>query len=173
MPWKAPTAADVLSEFTPNEVAAITTLMGGSPFDPNSKLSVIVQRTVDEIRGYIRSGAYPVDETSVTTLPDALIPDCISMARWRFLISAPQLKQLQTQERYQDLMDSLKKIQAIGQHQFNVEPPTSSTVDRAGNWNSENKILMRTHPIPGPSKQFQFDPNQPPYANPNAPADAP
>ena len=173
MAWKAPTAEDVLSEFTPSEVTSITNLMGGSPFDPTGKVTVIVKRTVDEIRGYINSGAYAIDTSADDTLPPSLIADCISIARWRFLISAPQLKQLQTQERYNDLMDSLKKLALIAQHEFNVEPPTPSGVIRAGMWNSENKILMRTHPTPAPSTQFQVQQNQPAYANPDAPPDAP
>jgi hypothetical protein len=173
MPWVTPTPADILSEFTPQENVTITTLMGGDPYHNDSKIAGIVARTVAEIRGYIRSGAYPLDETSDATLPASLVPDLISMGRWRFLISAPQLKQLQTQERYQDMLESLKKIQAIGQHQFNVEPPTPSAVSRVGNWNSENKLIMRTHPTPAPSTQFQVQQNQPAYANPDAPADSP
>lgn len=173
MAWITPTTGDILSEFTPQEVATITTLMGGDPYNDKSKLAVILQRTIDEIRGYIRSGAYPVDEASEATLPKSLVPDLISIGRWRFLISAPQLKQLQTQERYQDMLESLKKLQLIGQHQFNVEPPTGTDLPRTGNWNSENKILMRTHPTPAPSTQFQAQQNQPAYANPDAPADSP
>ena len=173
MSWITPTPQDVLSEFTPSEVAAISNLMGGAPFDSTSKLGTILTRTIAEIRGYIRSGAYATDTASDTTLPASLIPDAISLARWRFLISAPQLKQLQTQERYQDLMDSLGKLQKIANHEFNVEPPLPSTVTRAGSWNSENKIIMRTHPTPAPSTQFQVQQNQPPYANPDAPPDSP
>jgi hypothetical protein len=39
-----------------------------------------------------------------------------------------------------------------------------------GHWNSEPKLIMRTHPVPPPSAQF---PPGTAYANPDAPADAP
>jgi hypothetical protein len=38
-----------------------------------------------------------------------------------------------------------------------------------GTWNSENKIVMRTHPTPTPARQFP--PLTGNYANPDAPAD--
>lgn len=38
-----------------------------------------------------------------------------------------------------------------------------------GNWDSENKLIMRTHPVPRP--RTQFDPQTNTYANPDAPAD--
>lgn len=169
--WVSVTVDDVLSEFTPSELATITAMMGGQPLDNTSKLAQVLARTISEIRGYISSGDYPLDPDSETTLPPSLVVDAISISRWRFLISVPQLKQLQTQERYQSNLDSIKKLQSISQQQYNVERPTASTTSRFGMWNSENKIIMRTHPTPAPSTQFQIQQNQPAYANPDAPAD--
>lgn len=53
------------------------------------------------------------------------------------------------------------------------EPPdtvdTSQPLPNVGSWNSENKIIMRTHPVPRP--RTQFDPQVNTYANPDAAAD--
>ena len=52
-----------------------------------------------------------------------------------------------------------------------IEAPSGP--DLTGNWNSENKLIMRTHPTPSPYEQFQdTEFNQPTYANPNATSDS-
>src|SRR5258708_39661441 len=52
---------------------------------------------------------------------------------------------------------------------FVVEPPIAEINPRTGNWNSENKILMRTHPVPRPATQFTPQINT--YANPTSTGD--
>jgi hypothetical protein len=52
--------------------------------------------------------------------------------------------------------------------QFNVEPPIPPASNlQAGCWNSENKLIMRTHPVVKPGPQGTNA-----YANPDAPDDA-
>ena len=52
-----------------------------------------------------------------------------------------------------------------------IEPPAAPT-GNLGNWNSENRLVMRTHPIPPMQTQVSTaPPNTPPYANPAAPGD--
>jgi len=169
MAWQTPTVDEVLGEFTPTELASITQLMGHAPLDYTTKLSLILSRVIAEIRDYIRSGDYDLDEDE-TTLPVALFPDAISISRWRFLVSVPDFRQLQTEERKGLYQDSITKLTAIAKGQFSVEPPVPlETVPGAVGWNSENKVLMRTHPVPRPGTQFQTQTNT--YANPNAPED--
>ena len=170
MAWIAPTADDVLSEFTPSELASITQLMGGEPLDNTTKVAVILARTVSEIRGYINAGNYPLD-ADTTTIPPGLVSDAVAIGRWRFLISAPQLKALQTDDRKALYDDSIKKLQLIAQGKFSVEDPVAENEPGAANWNSENKLIMRTHPVPRPGVQWTPQANT--YANPNAPEDTP
>lgn len=49
------------------------------------------------------------------------------------------------------------------------DPDTATTPPNPGEWNSENKIVMRTHPVPRPGNQFTPQTNT--YANPDAAAD--
>lgn len=160
MPWETLNTDDVLSEFTPNEAATIRNIQGsgsgsGPPF---TNIDVIVARTIDEVRGFIMAGDYAVDETADDTLPRGLFADGIAIARWRVLIALPQLRQLQTEERKKAFDDAMAKLNLIAAGEFTVEPPLPPDTDfSAGCWNSESKILMRTH---GDA-----------YANPDAPAD--
>lgn len=167
--WIVPTVDDVMGQFTPTELAAFNTLLGGLPIDPTTKMGVIVTNVVSEIRGAIIAGGYDVDTTSTETIPAGLLSDLISISRWRFLVSVPQFKQFQTDERKGLYSDSLGKLKLIADQQYSPESPTESTTVRTGMWNAENKILMRTHPVPYPGSQFA--PQDGTYANPDAPPD--
>jgi len=171
MSWEVLTTEYVLSEFTLAEAGAIRSLQGsgsgsGIPF---GNIDVIVATVIDEVRGYIIAGGYEVDPVLDTTIPTALFNDAIAIARWRLLIATPSFKQLQTDERQQAHKDALAKLSLVAQQKFVIEPPTADTNPRTGNWNAENKLIMRTHPIPTPATQWT--PQTDTYANPDAPAD--
>ncbi len=178
MSWEVLHTEDVLSEFTVAENSAIRNLLGGSGSGSASgsgsgppfwNLDLVTVRVIDEVRGYIISGGYEVDPILDNTIPLGLFEDAIAIARWRILISTPLLKQLQTEERQRAFEDALKKLALIAQQKFSVEPPTPDTFPRTGMWNSENKLIMRTHPIPTPATQWTPQINT--YANPDAPQD--
>jgi hypothetical protein len=171
MAWEILTTEDVLSEFTLAEAAALRTLQGsgsgsGLPF---ANIDLIVAHAIDEVRGFIAAGGYTVDPILDNSIPVGLFEDGIALARWRVLIAVPALKQLQTQERKEAFDEALKKLMLIAAQQFSVESPTPDANPKTGNWNSENKLIMRTHPIPRPATQFTPQINT--YANPDAPAD--
>jgi len=171
MSWEVLTSEDVLSEFTVAEASSIRSLQGsgsgsGLPF---GNIDVIVATAIDEVRGYIIAGGYPLPASPDNALPAGLFADAIAIARWRLLIATPSFKQLQTDERKEAFELALKKLALISQQQFAIEPPTPDVNPRSGNWNAENKLIMRTHPIPTPATQFT--PQTDAYANPGAPAD--
>src|SRR5712672_70618 len=171
MAWEILTTEDVLSQFTIAEAAAIRTLQGsgtgsGLPF---VNIDMKVAKVVDEVRGYIIAGGYAGDPILDTTIPAGLFEDAITIARWRLLISTPSFRQLQTEERKQAFEDALKKLALVAAQKFFIEPPIPETNPRTGNWNSENKLIMRTHPVPRPATQFTPQINT--YANPTAPMD--
>ncbi len=171
MAWEVLTTEDVLSEFTIQEAAALRTLQGsgsgsGLPF---ANIDYIVVNVIDEIRGYIVAGGYDVDLVFDNTIPTGLFEDGIAIARWRILIAVPMLKQLQTEERRLAYEEAIKEMLMIAKGEFFVEPPIPSIIPRTGNWNSENKLIMRTHPVPRPATQFT--PQIDTYANPDGPAD--
>lgn len=175
MSWQIFTTEDAISQFTQAEAAAIRSLQGsGSGWGSGSgtqyaNADIIVAKVIDEVRGYIISGGYAVDLLDDRTLPIGLFDDAIAIARWRLLISTPSFRQLQTEERKLAFDKAIEKLIAISQQQFVVEPPIPETNPRTGQWNSENKLIMRTHPVPRPGAQFPPTPNM--YANPDAPED--
>ena len=171
MSWEILTTEDVLSEFTIAEAGAIRSLQGsgsgsGMPF---GNIDVIVGTAIDEVRGYIIAGDYDLPETPDNVIPTGLFADAIAVARWRLLIATPSFKQLQTDERKEAFEMALAKLALIAQQKFAVEPPIPPANPRGGQWNAENKLIMRTHPIPTPATQFS--PQTDTYANPDAPAD--
>lgn len=171
MSWEILTTEDVLSEFTIAEASAIRTLQGsgsgsGLPF---GNIDVIVARAIDEVRGYIISGGYAVDPVLDNTIPIGLFADAVAIARWRLLIATPSFRQLQTEERKLAFEAAIAKLMLIAQQKFVVEPPVPEVNPRTGNWNAENKLIMRTHPIPTPATQWT--PQIDTYANPDAPED--
>ncbi len=172
MSWAVLNTEDVLSEFTLQEAAALRTLQGsgsgsGLPF---TNIDTIVAHVIDAVRGFIIAGGYAVDPAFDNTLPLGLFQDAIAIARWRVLIATPLLKQLQTEDRRQACEDALKKLGLIAEQKFAPEPIPGDTTARGGNWNSENKLIMRNHPIPRPGAQFTPQLNA--YANPTPPAPA-
>lgn len=170
MSWEQLTTEDVLTEFTLAESFSIRQLQGSGTGSgmPIADLDDITGRVIDEVRAYINSGGYALDVIS-NTIPIGLFEDAIAIARWRYLIAVPSFRQLQTEERRLAYESALKKLLLIAQQKFAVEPPTPDTNARSGNWNSENKLIMRAHPPPRPAAQFQPQLNT--YANPTAPAD--
>jgi len=171
MAWEILTTEDVLSEFTVSEAAALRQLQGsgsgsGLPF---ANIDLIVTHAVDEVRGFIDSGGYTLDQISDKTIPIGLFEDAIAIARWRVLIAVPSFRQLQTSERKAAFDDAMKKMFLIASRDFSVEPPIPDLNPRTGNWNAENKLIMRTHPIPTPATQFTPQINT--YANPDGPPD--
>ena len=139
--WTQPAADDVLSEFTPGEVATLQKIQGKT-----TNLAAILARVVAEVRDSIRSGGYALDTESSATLPLGLHNDAIVITRWRWLISIPAAKAYQTEVREKAAEKALEKLGKIASQKFAVESPTAApTATSAGGWNSENKILMRTH----------------------------
>lgn len=67
-----------------------------------------------------------------------------------------------------------KRLEQLKARKEQVEPAdnpdTVAGPVNPGTWNSESKILMRTHPVPQPGAQFP--PVTGNYANPDAPQDA-
>lgn len=67
-----------------------------------------------------------------------------------------------------------RRLKQLFERKEQVETADNPATDvgpvNPGMWNSENKLVMRTHPVPKP--RTQFDPQTDAYANPAAPDDA-
>lgn len=160
MAWNTIAATDVLAEFTPQEQAALQGIQGA-----DTQLALLLAGVVGAVRGAISAGGYALDAAG--TVPDQLRPDCIALARWRWLTSFPTLKAFQTEARRDLAKAAQERIDAASNQKLNVEAPASAATP-TGNWNSERKILPRAFPVPAPSTQFQTTTDTG-YANPDGP----
>lgn len=138
MAWIALTDADVLDEITPAENAALKNIQGATEVLPR-----VVARVVAKFRGAIQSGGATLGPSG--TLPDSVHDDAVAYARWRFLITLPQAKTLQTEERRLAYEEAVKMLEALRQREFSVEPDDDTGPASGGNWGSETKLTMRTH----------------------------
>jgi hypothetical protein len=171
MAWKTVTVEDVLGELTVQEQAALKGIEGA-----RDQLPLILARVVNAARGAIRAGAYPLGEEGTT--PDQLDLDIIAMARWRWLTAFPQLQRLQTRDRRDAHDEGLARLDRIARQKIAIEPPPKPARSaraklpspKSGQWNSENKLLNRTHPVPTPEAQWPVpEGTLPPWANPEMP----
>lgn len=130
MSWITPTADNVLSEFTQRELSLVGNLQGVAA----NNLEDVLGRVVDEVRENIRSGGKAVDPVA-TTIPRGILSDAIAIARWRLLVSIPQLKALQSDARKDEYTRAMDKLQRISQGKFIVESPSgedSTTLEQTG-----------------------------------------
>lgn len=159
MAWRALAITDI--RLTPQEKATMENIQGSTDIK-----STILTNVIREFVGAIRAGGYEVVDDD--TIPDLVRNHVINRTRWLWLVEFPQLKIFQTPEREKLNQAAEDALAKISNRELNVEPPTAVTA--SGNWNSENKIVGRTHPIPRPGTQYQG--NETGYANPDAPADS-
>ncbi len=163
MSWKSFTTADVLAAFNDSEK---------SQYDAatySDDLGNIVLQVCDEFQGAIKSRT--TDVPGPAQLPAGFIGKACQMVIWRFLNKIPAGTGLLTEQRAKQNERAEKLIDDIRAGKAFIEP--SSEVNRPPMvaWNSENKVILRTHPTPAPSQQFPPSTTAPGYANPNAPAD--
>lgn len=121
MSWETVSAADVLEEFTPQEKAAINAVQGA-----DTNLDGVLNRTVKAARGSISAGGNPMAPGD--TIPEQLIPDVISIARWRWLSSLPTLKALQTDARKDLAKEAAATLTKIAMGDLKTEIPAERIV---------------------------------------------
>jgi len=136
MSWKTVTAEDVLSEFTPQEQAALKAIQGAT-----DQLPSIVARVVAAARGAIRAGGYELGAEG--TIPDQIESDVVAIARWRWLIAFSQLQRLQTNERQAAHDLGQARLDAAGRQQLSIEPPQPGVNAPSGSWGSAPKVPGR------------------------------
>lgn len=119
MAWIALTTTDILEEFTPQEQASLQTIQAGT-----TQLAAILTKAINEARSAIQGGGNDLDADG--TLPGLVLPSVVSIARWRFLVSFPKLKGLQTEERRDAYRDGLKLLGKIASGSPKVERPANA-----------------------------------------------
>lgn len=165
MAWRAILTENIQGRLTASERAMLAAASGVE--------ERLQERLTDSIRKFIGGMSAAGYEVNLDdSVPDQLRNHIMSDAVWEWLKDFPQLKAFQTEQRKQAAADSEKAYERIITREYGaIESPEGSDIT-TGNWNSENKLIMRTHPTTAPFRQFavnQF--SEPDYANPNAPDD--
>lgn len=163
MSWLIPVLDDRMRMrvLTPQEWATLKNIQGAA-----DQLPLEWSGAIEEVRGAISGGNYPLGDAGM--VPSGLVNDVIAIARWRLLTGFPLLQKLQTKERKDSFDGAQERLSKIMAQDYGVESPTPGREPSTGSWNSENKLIMRTHPVPTAPTQFQStDGNGPPYANPD------
>jgi hypothetical protein len=166
MAWIVPGTSDVQNRTTPDEWAKISLYQGGST------LAAILTTAVMKIRDAIQAGGYDLDPDP-TKIPAGLLADCVSIVVFLGFSSIPGCTSFITDPRKDLNQEAVDKLKLISAQKWAPESPWGSGRERTGNWNAENKLIGRMHPVPPPESQFPTDMgNVPdPYANPRAPQD--
>ncbi len=128
-----------------------------------------IANAIARIRRAVASGN-PLD-VDPAKVPGSLKGVAIRMALYALMerLRMP-LSEDQRETRKIDNSDLLR----IADRKVLVEAPDEAMTDspvpqNLGSWNSENKIIPRTHPLPRPGEQRPVVPGK--YANPDAPED--
>lgn len=157
MAWHEVTTEDVMSEFTPAERNMLKGIQADTDFLEN-----ILDRVIARVRGCVRAGGGEVDATESYT-PDQFDGEVIAITRWRWLIAIGAAQSMQTEQRQKAWEEAEKRLDKVADGDLSVEPPTDEEeTPVGGTWNSERKLIMRTHPIPTPTDQTGEDTG---YAN--------
>lgn len=119
MAWVAITERDIIDEFSESERAAHDRLKN------SDALANILARVVNRFRGAILAGGGSCGTAG--TLPDSLHGEAIALARWRYLLSLPNvgtaIQSEPRKEEAQRAVDLLKRIESGG---YAVEDPDST-----------------------------------------------
>jgi hypothetical protein len=122
MPWSTISESDVLSEFNSKEQAQLVSIQGAV-----DNLPAILGRVVNATRSSILAGGGQLDAAG--TIPDQLRSDVISIARWKWLISLPQVNETLQSKNRKDAHDAAqKRLDDVAAAKLKVEPPSAATV---------------------------------------------
>jgi len=164
MSWRAISTDQILAEFNSTEQELLQDAQ-----ESTTALAQILADTVAEFISAMTAAQYNVNTDG--TVPDYIRRHVMARARWGWLLAFPQLKQLQTDARKAAADDAVKLLEAIAQRKAGAIEDPAGTASPAANWNSRNRISLRTEPTPPVSTQMPPESTTPGYANPDAPTD--
>jgi len=162
MAWRTISTSDC--KLTPVEVSVLNAIQGAT-----TGLQTRLTDTVAEFIAAMTAAGYNVKNDG--SVPDQLRGHITSRCLWLFLTDFAQLKSMMTDGRRDMANKAEAMLEKIAQRTAGAIEDPSGTAASNANWNSNNKLILRTQPTPSPSVQFQPTPPGMPYANPNAPAD--
>lgn len=127
MDWITFTDADVLKEFTPGEKSTLNNIQGAT-----GNLADIVTDVIAEFRQSISDAGTDITGAASGTIPAGFRSKAVALARWRWLISIPQAKSMQTPERKASAEAAEELLKDIATGDRPVAPPDATTGGIAG-----------------------------------------
>lgn len=125
--WTQLTAADVMKEFTPSEQKTLENIQGAT-----NGLASVCENVVSEFVQAISDAGTNISGASADTMPEGFIAKAVALARWRWLISIPQAKSMQTPERKEAAEKAEELINDIATDKRPVAAPGTTTGGIAG-----------------------------------------
>lgn len=122
MSWIALTTADVLNDFTPAEQRTLENIQGAT-----GNLANIVGDVAEEFRQAITDSGVSLGSTTAGTIPRGFRAQAVALARWRWLISIPQAKAMQTAERKEAADETKTLLKDIASGTRKVAAPDGDT----------------------------------------------
>ena len=170
MPWRPITVQNITGRMTVSEAAVIVAVGGAT-----SKLQ---ERLTDSIAAF--DSAMVATGHRVAAAPnmvDSLRNHVMAYAIGEFLkdspLSSSATKAFWTESRQKAYADAQKALADVANKRFGAIEDVSGYAT-TGNWNSQNRIVMRCEPVVPPDAQFSvLGQNFPWYANPGATTDPP
>lgn len=108
-----------MSELTPIEVTTLQGIQGAS-----DKLDGILTNVINAARGAIVAGGGQLDQPGL--IPDQLRADVIAIARWKWLISLPDLGEgFQSKARKEAHDDAQKRLDGVSMGKPKIELPAN------------------------------------------------
>jgi len=133
-----------MDELTPLERASLSAIQGSQ-----ERLTSVLVRVVKSVRGKIVAGDAPLGPDG--TVPEQLMNEVIDVARWRWLISFPQLVKMQTRERKDANDKALEELGRVQSGDVKIEDPNSQAADPQA-WTILPKVRHRPRST-GPGRE--------------------
>jgi hypothetical protein len=120
MSWQSITAADVLTEWNTKEPALVKNQQAAT-----DNLPAILTRIVNACRGAVRAGGGQIGPDG--TIPDQLREEVITIARWRLLLSLPEVNDsMLGKARKDDYTAAQQTLRDVAEGKLKIEVPDTA-----------------------------------------------
>ena len=126
MAWTSVSATTVKPRLSATELTALQTI--DLPSGVTDALTDLVSQVVDEVRGYIRTGGFPLGASG--TLPAGLVAAAIDITRYRLAARFP-VKILDTDQRRRAYEDAIKLLDRVSAGKWTPETPATPDTESA------------------------------------------
>jgi hypothetical protein len=117
MSWQVITSDEVLQEWNTKEPELIQNQQAAQ-----DNLPAILERVVNATRSCVIAGGGRLDQAG--TIPDQLREEVIAIARWRLLLSLPEVNEsILSKSRKDAYDDAIKRIDLVAKGEIKIELP--------------------------------------------------